>query len=92
MQSITYYGKLQSEGKITSFEPCILGPHGGDLGGFFLLKGDSSKLDVIRRSDEFQTLVIRAGLNLTHVGVIDGYVGEGLQKAMNIYQNAVPRK
>jgi len=90
--SLAYYGKLQTEGKITSFEPIVLSPHGGDLGGFFLLKGEPAKLDAVKRTDEFLNLLIRAGVVLSGVGVIDAFVGDSLQRTMTIYQNVLPRK
>ena len=34
-----YYSRLQQEGQIESFEPVLLEAHGGELGGFFLLRG-----------------------------------------------------
>src|SRR5579875_2312642 len=51
-----YYSRLQREGEIESFEPVLLEPHGGELGGFFLLRGDQDKLARIRGSREFERL------------------------------------
>jgi len=36
-KTMEYYGKLQAEGRIESFEPVLLTAHGGDLNGFFLI-------------------------------------------------------
>ena len=33
-ETIAYYNKLQEDGEIESFDTVLLGPHGGDLGGF----------------------------------------------------------
>src|SRR4051794_41905428 len=38
-ESIQYWGRLQEEGKIESFEVALLEPHGGDLGGVGMLPG-----------------------------------------------------
>jgi len=43
-ESIQYYARLQQQGEIDSFEPMQLEPHGGDLNGFLLLRGDTEKL------------------------------------------------
>jgi hypothetical protein len=32
-ETLTYYGTLQQDGRIDSFEPVLLAPHGGELGG-----------------------------------------------------------
>jgi len=37
-----------AEGEIESFEMVLLEPHGGELGGFILLRGDQDKLARIR--------------------------------------------
>jgi hypothetical protein len=53
-KSLEFYGKLQSDGRIESFEPVILSAHGGDLNGFVLLRGDAEKLAEIRRDERGQ--------------------------------------
>jgi hypothetical protein len=61
-ETVEYYGKLQQEGKIESFEPVLVAPHGGDLGGFVLLRGERGRLDEVRSSEEFERLVTRAAM------------------------------
>jgi hypothetical protein len=61
-ESIQYYTQLQQDGKIESVEPWFLAPHGGDLAGFILLRGERGQLDEIERSTEFERLQTRAGL------------------------------
>lgn len=81
-EALQYYTRLQQQGDIDSFEPVLLEPHGGDLGGFILVRGDQEKLSRVRTSDEFQRLNARAGLIVENLGVITAFVGEGLQHAM----------
>ena len=75
---VEFYGKLQADGRIESFEPVILAAHGGDLNGFFLLKGEAGKLAELREDDAFVQIVIEAGYCLDGFGVVPGYIGEGL--------------
>ena len=75
---MTYYGKLQAEGRIESFEPVLLNAHGGDLNGFIMLRGDAGKLAEVRREDTFIDLTIEGGYCLENFGVVVGYVGEGV--------------
>ena len=77
-KSMEYYGQLQADGRIESFEPVVLGNHGGDLNGFVLLKGDPEKLDEIRREDAFIELSLEANFCLENFGVVPGYVGDGI--------------
>ncbi len=68
--------RLQQEGKIDSFEPVLIAPHGGDLGGFVLLRGERGKLDEVRTSEEFERAVTRAATIVDNVGVINAFTGE----------------
>ncbi len=38
-ETMAYFGRLQQEGAVAGVEPFFLEPHGGDLGGFFLVRG-----------------------------------------------------
>ena len=77
-KSLEFYTKLQTEGRIESFEPVILSSHGGDLNGFVLLRGDAEKLSEIRRDETFVDIVIEAEYCVDGFGHVDGYIGEGL--------------
>jgi hypothetical protein len=87
-ETIEYYGKLQQEGRIDSFEPVLIAPHGGDLGGFVLLRGERGKLDELRSSEEFERAVTRAATIVDNVGVINAFTGEALGQTMARFQAA----
>jgi hypothetical protein len=86
-ETLAYYGSLQQEGRIDSFEPVLIAPHGGDLAGFILLHGSRGSLDEVRSSDEFRRLVARAGSIVDDIGVIDAYTGEALGQQMALFQS-----
>jgi hypothetical protein len=88
-EALAYYGKLQQEGKIESFEPVILQPHGGDLTGFILLRGERAALDAVALTPEFQTMTIRAGLIVDGVGVINASIGSELMEGIGRLQGAI---
>jgi hypothetical protein len=88
-ESLAYYGRLQQEGVIEGFETAILEPHGGDLAGFVLIRGDEERLAQLRVDDEFVRLSTRAGLIVEGVGVIGAALGDGLEDAITTYQQAV---
>jgi hypothetical protein len=85
---VEYWGRQMQEGNIESFEPVFLLPHGGDLGGFFLIKGDPEKLDEISRSDEFERLNTRATFVVDRLGIVPAVTGEALGQAMQVFQQA----
>jgi hypothetical protein len=86
---VEYYGRLQEEGEIESFEPVILEPHGGDLTGFVLIRGESDKLAAIRVSDEFTRYSIRAALVVDGFGVVGADLEKRLQERMGFYMEQV---
>ena len=49
---------------IDSFEPVMLSVHGGDMNGFFLLRGDAEKMDKMRQQDDFMEVVSQIAYNL----------------------------
>jgi hypothetical protein len=88
-ETIGWYSSLQEEGEIESFEPVFLEPHGGDLGGFILIRGEAEKLATLRVSDEFTQLVIRAGLYVDSIGVVGADMNERLQRQMAYYTEQI---
>jgi hypothetical protein len=88
-ESLAYYGGLQEQGVIESFETVILEPHGGDLQGFILLRGSEERLAQLRVDEEFVRLSTRASLIVASVGVIGAALGDGLERAIGMYQQAV---
>lgn len=88
-ESIEYYSKLQQEGKLESFEPWFLAPHGGDLDGFILLRGERAQLDGILSSPEFESLQARVGMIVDRLGVVPAATGNSLARQMGQFQEAI---
>jgi len=83
---IQYYTHLQQQGTIQSFEPVALEPHGGDLQGFLLIRGDREKLNALRSSEEFLRLNNRAALVVDNLGILTAFIGEELQRQFADFQ------
>jgi hypothetical protein len=88
-ETIGWYARLQEEGEIESFEPVFLEPHGGDLGGFILIRGDAEKLSKLRVSDKFTQFTIRASLCVDSIGVVGADMNERLQRQMAYYTEQI---
>lgn len=88
-ETLGWYASLQEEGVIESFEPVFLEPHGGDLGGFILIRGDAAKLAELRVSDEFIQLGWRVGLIVDGYGVVGAFMGESLQRQVEYYTEQI---
>lgn len=90
-EATEYYGRLQQEGRIESFEVAILEPHGGDLGGFFLLRGERLKLSQLRVDTEFERLTTRANLIVDDIGIIGATLGDGMAQSIGMFQEEIGR-
>lgn len=88
-ETLAYYGRLQEEGTIESFEPVFLEAHGGDLSGFILMRGDAEKLASLRVNEEFMQYAIRAGLVVENLGIVGASLAERLQRQMAFYTEQI---
>jgi hypothetical protein len=88
-ETIGYYGRLQEEGRIESFEVSLLQPHGGDLAGFVLLRGSEDQIDAVQHDDEFERLMTRANFIVDNLGVVPAAIGEGIARQIGIYESEV---
>jgi hypothetical protein len=88
-ESVAYYMKLQEDGKIESFEPWFVAPHGGDLGGFILVRGEREKLDEVVRSEEFERLQTRVAMIVDGSGAVPAVTGDALARGMGQFQEAI---
>lgn len=86
-ESMEYYGGLQQEGRIEGFDVYLLSPHGGDLDGFVILRGERRALADVRFGEEFERLLARAAAIVDSVGVIPAYSGDALAGQMAIFQD-----
>ncbi len=88
-EAVAYWPALQGAGQIESFEFVELNAHGGDLGGFALLRGEPEKLGRLSMAPEFQRLTMRAGACLDGVGVVNAVVDAGMARWMGAWKEAI---
>jgi hypothetical protein len=86
---VNYLNQRRSAGEIESYEPVLLGSHGGDLNGFFLIRGERAKLDKMAATDEFMDFETKAAVHLDKIGVVRAFVGEGVPKQLARLQKLV---
>ena len=79
---VGYVSKLAAEKQIDSFEPVLLRPHGGDLNGFFLIRGDAAKLAALRQTDQWKDWEAWGGFNMQGFGVIECMLGENVNDSI----------
>jgi hypothetical protein len=87
---VAYTTGLQQKGLLQSVDAIFLDVHGGDLNGFFLLKGEPQKLDQILASSEWITHMTRASLHLEGSGAIRGAAGDAVMQRMSLWSGLIP--
>ena len=85
-EAVQYFTGLQQQGQIEAFEPVALEPHGGDLYGYVLLRGDPDTLSRVRAGDEFLRIIQRGGLVVERMGVVSAFVGDDLNRVFGTFQ------
>jgi len=88
---VGFLTKQETAGTIDSFEPCLLSPHGGDLDGFILVRGERTRLSALRHSEEFEELVSRCLMSVDGFGVVDAYIGDSVGRQLQRYAKNIRR-
>ena len=88
-EGIGFYGRCQQEGRIESFDVVLLEPHGGGLQGYAELHGSADQLAALREAEDFQRLLIDAGLIVEELGVVGGIMNEAIARQVAIYREAI---
>lgn len=84
-QALDYLQGLKAQGTIDSVDVVLLEPHGGELEGFVLVKGDKTKLAQLRVNESFVKIIVGVQLVHTKVGVVGGYTGAEMQSLLQIW-------
>jgi hypothetical protein len=88
-EALQFFRECVENGRIESFEPVFLEPHGGDLGGFILLRGEVAKLAALRTDEEFTRLILRATLYVDGMGIVGADLAERLERQMAYYTEQI---
>jgi hypothetical protein len=84
-------GRMQSAGRIESMDVTLLDAHGGDLGGFFHIRGSADQCGALMNDEEFRRAVVDATMIVDEFGVVPAVTGEGVSGEMQMYAEAVAK-
>ena len=90
-QFVQYLGGLKQSGTIQSFDAMFLDNHGGDMNGFFLIRGDSAKLDAVMATVDWVRHMMRAAMHLEGAGAVRAVTGDELMQRMELWRSLIPR-
>jgi hypothetical protein len=84
-------GRMLADGRIASMEVSLLDPHGGDLGGFFMLGGSPEQCAALTNDEEFRRANTDASLIVENFGVVPAVTGEAVGGQMAMYIEAIKK-
>jgi hypothetical protein len=83
------FGRMQSDGRIEGMDVTLLDPHGGDLGGFFMVHGTAGQCGALMADEEFRRASIDASLIVENFGVVPAATGAAVGEEMGMYMEAL---
>src|SRR4051794_17905408 len=88
---VEMFGRMRSDGRIASMQATLLDPHGGDLGGFFMVGGSTEQCAALTNDDEFRRASIDANLIVENFGVVPAVTGDAVRNEMAMYMEAIKK-
>jgi hypothetical protein len=88
---VAMFERMRSDGRIESMEVSLLDPHGGDLGGFFMVYGSEAQCAALVNDEEFRRASIDANLIVDNFGVVPAVTGEAVSREMAMYVEAIQK-
>ena len=85
------FGRMAADGRIADMDVTLLDPHGGDLGGFFMVHGSAEQCSALMMDEEFRRACIDANLIVDNFGVVPAAIGETVNREMGMYGEAVAK-
>ncbi len=79
---VVYLSRLQAEKYIESFEPVLTRPHGGDLNGFFLIRGNRDKFNELRETDHWKDWEVWGAYNMVGFGIVECLLGADMTDSL----------
>ena len=88
---VEMFGRMGSDGRVASMEVSLLDPHGGELGGFFMVHGSEQQCAALTYDEEFRRACIDASLIVENFGVVPAVTGEAVGTEMGMYTEAIKK-
>jgi hypothetical protein len=88
---VSYLDGLKKHDSIDSYDVVFLTPHGGDMNGFFIIRGQNAKLDGVMGSEEWGVHMTRAAMHLEGSGAVRGQTGGLVEGLMRRWMGLIPK-
>jgi hypothetical protein len=87
-ESVGFYGRMQQEGRIESFDVTLLDAN-GDIDGYIQLHGSHEQLSALRMDEEYRRQTLDASMIVENLRIVEGSTNEGVARDMAMFQEAI---
>ena len=89
-ETVGFYGRLQQDGRIESFDVTLLDAN-GEMDGYMQLHGSAEQLAALKMDDEYRRILIDAAMVVDGLSQIEGSTNEGVARDMGLFQDAIAK-
>ncbi len=89
-EALGLLGRMQQEGRIESFDVCLLEPN-EEMNGFVCARGSEAQINALRADEEFRRSTAESMLIVERLRHIAGFTNEGVARQMSVYQEALAK-
>ena len=83
---VGYLSAQAQAGTIQGFDVVFLDPHGGDMNGFFLIKGGPEGINALLSSSAWTEHMTRASIHLMGSGSVGAVTGDQVAARMELWK------
>jgi hypothetical protein len=85
-----FYGRLQQEGRIESFDVALLEPCSG-INGYVAVRCSNDQLTALRTDEAYRRIIADSTLVVDDLRIVEGFVNNGVAREIAIYQERIAR-
>ncbi len=92
VESLEYCKSQMRNGTVDFFEPILLPHEDGSLRGFVIVRSSRGKLEALRNSGSFMSIMARGIDLLDDFGIVEAYHGQDLHTRLTRWSNWLPAR
>jgi hypothetical protein len=89
-ETLGLLGRMQQDGRIESFDVCLLDPN-ADIGGYMQINGTADQVAALPTNEEFRRSMIDASLIVDKLRWVEGVTNEGVARELELYTQAIAK-
>ncbi|MEA2247284.1 MAG: hypothetical protein QOH46_1813 [Solirubrobacteraceae bacterium] len=83
-----FYGRLQQEGRIETFDAVLLEPSSG-INGYLDIRGSADQIAALREDEAYRRIIIDSALVVDDLKIMEGFADQGVARELGLYQERI---